>query len=313
MAQTSTRRVLYQITDTHIVAEGLYKDSVDTFATLKAVARQIEDSSSPCDAIVLTGDLADAGDESAYRRLRGVIEPLAQSLGVPAVYVPGNHDDRSQFRNILMTGRSKRSLDQVVWLGGLRLVALDTTVAGAGHGELSPAQLDFLDTVLATEAPEGTVVALHHPPLRSPVKTIDVLGLRRAEALEAALRGRDVLIVMAGHAHHTAAGLLGDVPVWVAGATAYQCDVMSTPDVFRGIAGAAYTRVDVIDRRATATQIGVAPGARPIYEHPFSRIPGAEYEGRMWEEAFLPEPRRSVASRPRELGPRELVASSAQR
>ncbi|WP_246271743.1 hypothetical protein [Amycolatopsis acididurans] len=51
-------------------------------------------------------------------------------------------------------------------IGGLRIIALDSSVPGHGHGELSGGQLDWLARELATPAPDGTILAPHHPPLQ---------------------------------------------------------------------------------------------------------------------------------------------------
>src|SRR3546814_17269213 len=66
-----------------------------------------------------------------------------------------------------------------VWdLGGLRLVALDSTVPGWHHGDVDAAQLAWLRGVLAEPAPLGTLLALHHPPLPTHIPFFDILELR---------------------------------------------------------------------------------------------------------------------------------------
>ena len=75
--------------------------------------------------------------------------------------------------------RSDEPQDRVVEVDGLRVVALDTSVPGYHHGELEPGQLAWLADVLATPAPHGTLLAMHHPPIPVPM-------LRAAELIELA-------------------------------------------------------------------------------------------------------------------------------
>lgn len=48
------------------------------------------------DALIFTGDLTDIGDPRAYEALRGVVEPFAEALGAPVIWLMGNHDRRGR-------------------------------------------------------------------------------------------------------------------------------------------------------------------------------------------------------------------------
>ncbi len=265
-------RLLVQISDTHVVADGLLHDRVDSAGQLAAVLAGLGGTGHRPDAVLLTGDLADHGRPEEYQRLRQLLDAFRRRTGIPVILLPGNHDDRDHFRSALLDDAGSGPLDQVHWVGGLRVVALDTTVPGAHHGALADGQLDALAAELALPAPEGTIVALHHPPIPSPVRLVNLLSLREPERLAAVIAGRDVLMVLAGHAHHTSAGLLGGVPVWVATATAYQADLRAASDLLRGIPGCGYTRVDVAGGRAVASQVATAFGQPYVYEHPLAGL-----------------------------------------
>jgi 3',5'-cyclic-AMP phosphodiesterase len=194
------------------------------------------------------------------------VEPFADRMGVPVLLVPGNHDERAPFREHLLDGEpTGDSIDQVRWAGGLRVIALDSTVPGRPHGELEDAQLQWLAAELATPAPQGTIVALHHPPIGGPAEFGGIITLHDHQRLAEVVRGTDVLMIVAGHTHHASAGALGGVPVWVATATAYQLDALAAgAEVMRGLAGSAFTRIDVKDGAAVATHIPVLAGS-PLY------------------------------------------------
>ena len=264
MAET---KIVIQLSDLHITGEGDLYGKVDTLQGLITILDQIE-KSCKCDALVLSGDLADKGEPEAYRRLREVVDAFSLRAKVPVMYLPGNHDQRDTFRsNVLDLEGDNAKSDQVLWIDGLRIIGLDSTADEGHHGELNDAQLDWLERELAEAAPLGTIVALHHPPIPGPIEAINLLGLREPHRLGAVVAGRDVKMILAGHTHHASAGQLSGVPVWVATATAYQCDVAASGlGVFRGVAGSGYTRIDVDSSGAYATHLPVAHTGEHLYE-----------------------------------------------
>jgi Icc protein len=253
-----TRHCVLQISDVHIAAGGERWSGIDQLGNLERLLALVQASALAPEAVFLTGDLADTGDASSYRVLKERVQPFAEKLGASVVWLPGNHDDRRAFRQHLLGEEpADHPIDQVVWLGGLRIVALDTTVPGEDHGELSDQQLAWLSGELAAPAPDGTIVALHHPPVGSPIVSMDAIALAAPERLGRVVEGTDVSLIIAGHNHHASAGMLGPVPVWVGPACAYQADVLSESQ-FRRLVGCAFTRIDVVDGRPLATLVPVA-------------------------------------------------------
>jgi hypothetical protein len=82
------------------------------------------------------------------------------------------------------------------------------------------------------------------------------IALRNPERLRDTIAGSDVRIVVCGHNHHAALGTLGAVPVWVSPATAYLADTTST-EVFQGLPGAAFSRIDLNGPSTTVTMIPI--------------------------------------------------------
>jgi 3',5'-cyclic-AMP phosphodiesterase len=163
--------------------------------------------------VAVTGDLVESGGQSQYRKLR---EALAE-IGAPIFAVTGNSDTAELlcecFALLSSSGRVRNGAD----LGPLRLVVLDSTVPGEFRGELTAEDLSWLESELLAFPDTPTVVAMHHPPLRTHVPAWDGLGLadssRRALAdiVEAAPH---VLRIIAGHFHHAITGQLAGVPVY---------------------------------------------------------------------------------------------------
>jgi Icc protein len=227
------RHVIAHISDTHFLGgrRPLY-GSIDTDANLLLAMETLEASGIRPEALVFTGDIADLGEADAYRRVREIVEPAAERMGSELVWVMGNHDARAPFRTELMgtdAGDPTAPVDRVLRLGGLRVIALDSSVPGYHHGELTGDQLAWLESELAQPAPEGTLLALHHPPVPSPVAYMQVLELQDQAAFADVVRGSDVRGILGGHLHYSTHGSFSGVPVAVAAATCYTMDV-AAPD-----------------------------------------------------------------------------------
>jgi 3',5'-cyclic AMP phosphodiesterase CpdA len=220
-------RILLHISDTHLRAHGsrLF-DVVDTSERLIRALAVIEGSGIRPDAVVFTGDLADLGEAGAYAELRGLVEPFAGRIGARVFWVMGNHDDRARFRRALLDEPGgTRPVDSVSELDGLRIVTLDSTVPGHHHGELREEQLSWLADVLATPAPLGTILDMHHPPVPSVLPLAASVELRDQRRLAAVLRGTDVRAIIAGHLHYSTFATFAGIPVSVASSTCYAQDL----------------------------------------------------------------------------------------
>lgn len=220
-------RVLLHISDTHLRAHGsrLF-DLVDGAERLARALTAIEGSGIRPDAVVFTGDLADLGEPGAYADLRGLVEPFAERIGARIFWVMGNHDDRDGFRRALLDQPGGTApVDDVAELDGLRLITLDSTVPGHHHGELRDEQLAWLADVLATPAPLGTILAMHHPPVPSVLPLAASVELRDQRRLGEVLRGSDVRAIIAGHLHYSTFATFAGIPVSAASSTCYAQDL----------------------------------------------------------------------------------------
>lgn len=231
---------LLHISDTHFVGDtGLLHGVVDSDANLKKLFRDFAETQARPEAIIFTGDLADTGDGSAYDRLRALVEPAAAEIGAEVIWVMGNHDARTPFRrHLLDSDAGEESVDMVHDINGLRVIALDSTVPGAHYGEITGEQYAWLAEELATPAPDGTVIALHHPPVPSLLQAIADVELRDQARFAEALQGTDVRAVIGGHLHFNTFSDIGGVPVSVASATCYTQDLNVRPGSIRGRDGA---------------------------------------------------------------------------
>lgn len=253
------RHTLVHLTDLHLLPEGqLLRDRLDTFDVLAQTLTEIEKSELRPAALLFTGDLTEAGHPEAYQRLRTLVEPVAARMGSTALYVMGNHDSRPELReHLLGQPRADDPYDYAVRLGGLRVVVLDTTVPGYTHGELTGDQLDWLAAELAEPAPDGTVLALHHPPLPTPSRIAAAIDLRNRKELAAVLTGTDVRIVLAGHTHVVSAGAIAGIPVWTGGTTAYASGAFAAGGGESQLLCPTANRVDLFDDSLIVTTVAM--------------------------------------------------------
>lgn len=223
----SAERVIVHISDTHLLDGRSLYGSIDSDTPLRGLLERLVASGTRVDALVFTGDLADRGERAAYARLRDLVEPFATALGAVVVWVMGNHDEREPFSETLFGGpATTEPQDRVFHLDGLRVIALDTSVPGYHHGELTPAQLEWLAGELATPAPKGTILALHHPPIPTPIELMGVIELEDQASLARVIEGTDVRGLLAGHVHYSTFSTFAGVPVSVCAASCYTIDLL---------------------------------------------------------------------------------------
>lgn len=287
------RRTLLHLSDTHLLAGNRpLGGRFDTAANLTRTLEAAEAIGIRPDAIVFTGDLTDLGEPEAYEALREAVEPVAARLGAPVVWVAGNHDERPAMRSALLGQDQSQQPITGVWdLGGLRLVALDSSVPGWHHGDLDTAQLEWLRGVLAAPAPLGTILALHHPPLPSHVPLFDILELRDQGRFAEVVAGSDVRAILAGHLHYSTSGTFAGVPVSVAAATCYTMNLARAAVDVNGMdAGQSFHLVHVYDDTITHAVV-------PVVDAPTSDVFSAEWVERM--SLLTPEQRLEEFSRKR--------------
>ncbi|MFK4790710.1 phosphodiesterase [Microbacterium sp. ZW T5_56] len=244
---------ILHLSDTHFVGDGeLLHERIDSDKNLAELFEGFARSNTRPEAIVFTGDLADTGRDDAYARLRALVEPAAEALGAQVIWVMGNHDERVAFRRGLLdqVADDSEPVDRVFDINGLRIIALDSTVPGHHHGEITAEQLTWLADVLSTPAPHGTLIALHHPPVASPLGLLALVELKDQDRLAEVIRGTDVRGILGGHLHYSTHSTFAGVPVSVASATCYTQDLTVSYPGARGQDGAqSYNLVHVYGDR----------------------------------------------------------------
>jgi Icc protein len=285
------RFTVAHVSDVHLLARGekQYGAVVPESGLVLALERLSRLDPVP-QALVFTGDLADKAQPEAYARLRSLVEPAAAAMGAQVVWVMGNHDERTAYARGLFDTDDDGPQDRVHDLGGLRIVALDTSLPDYHHGALTDDQLDWLRDVLSTPAEHGTILAMHHPPI--PVPTLEpaaIIELLDQHRLAAVVEGSDVRQILGGHYHYTSHSTFAGIPVSVASASCYTTDPAPVDRLVSGVDGhQAFNTVHVYDDRIVHTVI-------PLHEAP--EVSGQPAAVRELLEALSPEERREIISR----------------
>jgi 3',5'-cyclic AMP phosphodiesterase CpdA len=218
---------ILHFSDTHLISgdSSLYGD-VDADFYLKQIFAEVVESGARPEAIIFTGDIADTGEPEAYAKARTMAQAFADATGAELIWVMGNHDDRANFRmGLLGEAGSTEPIDNVYQFGGLRIISLDTSVPGHHYGELEQSQLNWLSSVLETKSEEGTILALHHPPVPSVLDMAATVELRDQKSLAEIISNSDIRTIIGGHLHYSSFTTFAGIPVSVASSTCYTQDL----------------------------------------------------------------------------------------
>lgn len=209
---TSAPTLLAQLTDLHVEVGGGDGRAARALAAAVSAVGALRPLPH---GVVVTGDIAESGAAREYERARELLAPLE----MPVHAIPGNHDDADELRTWFggdgPYGHGAR-------VGGIRLVAMDSTRPGHDDGSLAADRLAWLREQLAVEPETPTIVAMHHPPLLTGIAALDVMGIAEDErgALSATLAANpQVRRIVAGHVHRAAFGTLGSCGVVACPAT----------------------------------------------------------------------------------------------
>jgi 3',5'-cyclic-AMP phosphodiesterase len=177
----------------------------------------LRDLPHPVDAVVVTGDIADAGLPQEYEIARELIDLVP----FPVFTCPGNHDERRAYAAAFLGVESDGApVNRLYRAGGAAFAMCDSTVPGQSGGFIADGTLAWLDAVLAAEPPDTPVfVGFHHPPVEVHAPFIDAMrqtgAQRLAEVLERR-RDRAVKALLCGHAHTPAVTSFAGLPLILA-------------------------------------------------------------------------------------------------
>lgn len=221
---------ILQISDFHLRGDGrLSFRVVDTPACLRTAAAHLLSLRQKPDMMVITGDLADSGDEHAYRMLHEALSPM----GIPIYAVPGNHDRRDRMRSILKgwcpeNPETDPYLCYAVEGEETRCLMMDSMVPGSHSGHVHPVCADWLERELAARS-VPTLVFMHHPPFVTGMGAMDE-PYENAERLRGILEKAPWARLCCGHMHRPISTIWGGVMAVTAPAASMQIELDLSPE-----------------------------------------------------------------------------------
>ncbi|MDJ1008865.1 MAG: metallophosphoesterase [Paracoccaceae bacterium] len=201
---------LLHFTDIHLTTPGQTIADRDPNANFDRALAHAMEAQSDAEALFITGDLSDWGEEDDYRRLKVRIGKLP----MPVHLAIGNHDDRATFLRVFPELAGEGGF--VHYTAPLSLghaVVLDTWGPETHAGHFCAARAAWLDRTLAA-LPGPVWLFLHHNPVPVGIGPIDEIMLLDAERFATTLAphaGR-IAHIFHGHCHLPLAGSLLGIP-----------------------------------------------------------------------------------------------------
>jgi 3',5'-cyclic-AMP phosphodiesterase len=194
--------IVAQISDMHIKRRGHFLHHMPHVAqplhrALRAITRLRPD------CIVATGDLAEGGTLAEYARLREILDDYT---GSPIYLVPGNHDRREPLCSVFWKHEYLRESPHGVLFTiereSFRIVALDSTHEGRAGGYLSDARLEWLERRLRERRDTPVILAMHHPPFPTEIRSVERQSYKGREDLGRIVRAHpQIRRIICGHVH----------------------------------------------------------------------------------------------------------------
>ncbi|RLM21692.1 phosphodiesterase [Brenneria alni] len=196
--------LLAQISDLHFRSEGrkLY-EFIDVNSQNAEVVNQLNALPELPDAVVISGDIVNCGSPQEYQVARRVLQMLDYSLYV----IPGNHDDKRHFLDAMrplcpLLGDDAENIRYAVDGFPVRLLFIDSSLAGQSKGWLTQATLGWLEQQLRDHPDRESAVFMHHPPLPLGCAQMDPIACENGhELLKLIDRFPQLTRIFCGHNH----------------------------------------------------------------------------------------------------------------
>ncbi len=203
---------IVQLSDLHLVAPGrALFGAVPRERLAQAIDAILRDHADAA-LCLLTGDLADADHDAAYRDLAAMLARLP----MPVLPMMGNHDDREALRRAFPPAFGDFPfLQTAADTPAGRFLLLDTADAGRASGILCAERLRWLESRLAEDTDRPLFLAMHHPPLAVGIPSMDQYALRNPEDLWTVIEPHRARLrhLFLGHLHRPIGGSWRGIPI----------------------------------------------------------------------------------------------------
>ncbi len=162
------------LTDTHLVPPGTALEGLDPAVRLRAAVASINAEHGDAACVVMTGDLANAGEPAAYEVLRNELARLA----MPVHLMLGNHDDPKALIGVMpeLAALAEADFQTSVQTAAGRFILLNTHQPGTDAGGFPADRQDWLSAELEGSQ-DRVFLFMHHPPFPVGLPGMDSLRL----------------------------------------------------------------------------------------------------------------------------------------
>lgn len=192
--------LIAQITDVHLGFKPGGADELNR-RRLDRVLDRLRAMKPRPDMLLVTGDIADKGDDSlCYARFKQALS----TLPYPAFPVLGNHDGRAGLlEHFPALPTNEGFIQYAIEDYPVRILVLDTVEEGRHGGAFCETRAAWLKARLDEQPDRPTIIALHHPPMDSGLSWMkedpDAPWIRRLHDIVAAQT--NILALLSGHLH----------------------------------------------------------------------------------------------------------------
>lgn len=209
---------IVQLTDPHLFAEPERQLlGINTRDSLSAVLAKLAAETTSFDLLVVSGDVSQDHSVASYR----VFVEMTKSLGIPMVWLPGNHD----IADVMAEGMQGEHVfaERIIDCGPWRLVLGESHVPGHTHGQVSDQQQTFIADALNARDDAYQLIFTHHHPLPVGCAWLDQHSLRNGMEL-LTLLGQFPLCrgLVWGHVHQDLSTQYGDIRLLATPSTCVQ-------------------------------------------------------------------------------------------
>ena len=224
---------IIQISDLHLTADNTPLFGSHPQERLQAAVDSVLRDHADAAFCLLSGDLADAGADSAYAALAAI----TACLPMPVYPLVGNHDDRGALMRAWPTLPMDESgfIQTAIDTPQGRFLLLDTLDPGKPSGVYCSQRQAWLRKQLQDESAPCFWIVMHHPPLAVGIPSMDQYALQDAQtfyALLAPYRSR-IRHMFFGHLHRPIGGSWHGIPFSVVRSPNHQIalDMHISPEV----------------------------------------------------------------------------------
>ena len=210
--------------------------------------------------IIFSGDLTDKGDTESYEYFKTVISKSK----IPNLLAIGNHDDRSNFRNVFYKSPSNKPFFYASEHDGIKVIVLDTSQPGKVSGSICEDQFSFLEETLSSSNDDRKILVLHHPPWLDrnglPWTTLDEKTSCRLAKLS---NDKGILGILCGHIHLNQFTSWNNIPLVTSSGLQTTVDAFESEDL-RLLEAASLNLCKLRGKNLSVTCLQIYPTGREI-------------------------------------------------